>query len=76
MENNLKNLRIKLIEEQKELSLRTEKLYAFIYSKNFGTLNKEYQCILMEQYGYMKNYLRLMNKRIALVNEQIKNNKK
>ena len=76
MENNLKNLRIKLIEEQKELSLRTEKLYAFIYSEDFSTLNKEYQCILMEQYGYMKNYLRLMNKRIALVNEQIKNNKK
>ena len=76
MENNLKNLRIKLIEEQKELSFRTEKLYAFIYSEYFGTLNKEYQCILMEQYGYMKNYLRLMNKRIALVNEQIKNNKK
>lgn len=48
MENNLKNLRIKLIEEQKELSLRTEKLYAFIYSEDFGTLNKEYQYILME----------------------------
>lgn len=68
----LKNVKSKLIDEQKSLSLNTEKLNKFLYSKQYDELTREMRYLLIEQYGYMKNYLRVLNKRIAIINEQIK----
>ncbi|MGN0144140.1 MAG: crAss001_48 related protein [Clostridium sp.] len=76
MLTELRELRVKLIEEQRDLSLKVEKLNVFLYSKDFDSLNREMKDLLIEQYSYMKQYLRVMNKRIALVNEQIKDLKK
>ena len=74
--NELRNLKCDLVIEQRDLSLKVEKLYAFLHSNSVESLDKEKLYLLVEQYGYMKNYLRIMNKRIALINEQIKNIKK
>ena len=74
--NELRNLKCDLVTEQRDLSLKVEKLYAFLHSNSVENLDKEGLYLLVEQYGYMKNYLRIMNKRIALINEQIKNIKK
>ena len=74
--NELRTLKCDLITEQRDLSLKVEKLYAFLHSNSVENLDKEGLYLLVEQYGYMKNYLRIMNKRIALINEQIKNIKK
>ena len=71
-----KELRVKLITEQKDLSLKVEKLGVFLYSKKFDTLTREMQDLLIEQHCYMKQQLRVMNKRIAIINEQIKTLKK
>lgn len=68
----LKNIKSKLVDEQKSLSLNTEKLNKFLYSKQYDELTREMRYLLIEQYGYMKNYLRVLNKRIAIINEQIK----
>lgn len=68
----LKNVKSKLIDEQKSLSLNTEKLNKFLYSKQYDELTREMRYLLIEQYSYMKNYLRILNKRIAIINEQIK----
>lgn len=68
----LKNVKSKLIDEQKSLSLNTEKLNKFLYSKQYDELTREMRYLLIEQYSYMKNYLRVLNKRIAIINEQIK----
>lgn len=67
-----KNIKSKLVDEQKSLSLNTEKLNKFLYSKQYDELTREMRYLLIEQYGYMKNYLRVLNKRIAIINEQIK----
>ena len=69
----LREVKVKLIDEQKQLSLNTEKLNLFLYTEEFDLLDKEYRHLLIEQYAYMKNYLRVLNKRIALVNADIKN---
>lgn len=74
--SNLKEIRVRLITEQRDLSLKVEKLGVFLYSKEFDTITREMQDLLIEQHCYMKQYLRVMNKRIALVNEQIKTLKK
>ena len=68
----LKNIKSKLVDEQKSLSLNTEKLNKFLYSKQYDELTREMRYLLIEQHGYMKNYLRVLNKRIAIINEQIK----
>ena len=70
---NLREVKVKLIDEQKQLSLNTEKLNLFLYTEEFDLLDREYRHLLIEQYAYMKNYLRVLNKRIALVNADIKN---
>ena len=69
----LREVKVKLIDEQKQLSLNTEKLNLFLYTDEFDLLDREYRHLLIEQYAYMKNYLRVLNKRIALVNADIKN---
>lgn len=69
----LREVKVKLIDEQKQLSLNTEKLNLFLYTEEFDLLDREYRHLLIEQYAYMKNYLRVLNKRIALVNANIKN---
>lgn len=69
----LREVKVKLIDEQKQLSLNTEKLNLFLYTEEFDLLDREYRHLLIEQYAYMKNYLRVLNKRIALVNADIKN---
>lgn len=69
----LREVKVKLIDEQKQLSLNTEKLNLFLYTEEFDSLDREYRHLLIEQYAYMKNYLRVLNKRIALVNADIKN---
>ena len=68
-----KNLRVKLITEQKDLSLKVEKLGVFLYSKEFDVLTREMQDLLIEQHCYMKQYLRVLNKRIAIINKELKN---
>lgn len=67
----LKERKVKLVEEQKDLSLKVEKLHKFLQSEEFS-ITREMQNLLIEQYAYMKNYLRILNKRIALINEEIK----
>ena len=74
--SNLKEIRVRLITEQRDLSLKVEKLGVFLYSKVFDTLTREMQDLLIEQHCYMKPYLRVLNKRIAIINEQIKTLKK
>ena len=69
----LREVKVKLIDEQKQLSLNTEKLNLFLYTEEFDLLDREHRHLLIEQYAYMKNYLRVLNKRIALVNADIKN---
>lgn len=69
----LKQRRTRIIEEQKDLSLKVEKLNIFLYTTQFEELSRDMRYLLVEQYGYMKNYLRILNKRIAIINEQIKN---
>ena len=69
----LREVKVKLIDEQKQLSLNTEKLNLFLYTEEFDLLDREYRHLLIEQYAYIKNYLRVLNKRIALVNADIKN---
>lgn len=71
--SNLKEIRDRVIEEQKELSIRTEKLYDFLFSKEYDNLDIEMRRLLIEQHSYMKNYLRILNKRIALINRELKN---
>lgn len=68
-----KELRVKLITEQKDLSLKVEKLGVFLYSKEFDVLTREMQDLLIEQHCYMKQYLRVLNKRIAIINKELKN---
>lgn len=68
-----KELRVKLITEQKDLSLKVEKLGVFLYSKEFDALTREMQDLLIEQHCYMKQYLRILNKRIAIINKELKN---
>lgn len=68
-----KELRVKLITEQKDLSLKVEKLGVFLYSKEFDVLTREMQDLLIEQHCYMKQYLRILNKRIAIINKELKN---
>lgn len=68
-----KELRVRLITEQKDLSLKVEKLGVFLYSKEFDTLTREMQDLLIEQHCYMKQYLRVLNKRIAIINKELKN---
>ena len=68
-----KELRVKLITEQKDLSLKVEKLGVFLHSKEFDTLTREMQDLLIEQHCYMKQYLRILNKRIAIKNKELKN---
>lgn len=71
--NNLKEIRVKLITEQKDLSLKVEKLGVFLYSKEFDVLTREMKDLLIEQHCYMKQYLRVLNKRIAIINKELKN---
>lgn len=68
-----KELRVKLITEQKDLSFKVEKLGVFLYSKEFDILTREMQDLLIEQHCYMKQYLRVLNKRIAIINKELKN---
>lgn len=68
-----KELKVKLITEQKDLSLKVEKLGVFLYSKEFDVLTREMQDLLIEQHCYMKQYLRVLNKRIAIINKELKN---
>lgn len=68
-----KELRVKLITEQKDLFLKVEKLGVFLYSKEFDVLTREMQDLLIEQHCYMKQYLRVLNKRIAIINKELKN---
>ena len=74
--SNLKEIRVRIITEQRDLSLKVEKLGVFLYSKEFDVITREMQDLLIEQHCYMKQYLRVMNKRIAIIHEQIKTLKK
>ena len=74
--SNLKEIRVRLITEQRDLSLKVEKRGVFLYSKEFDAITRKMQDLLIEQHCYMKQYLRVMNKRIAIINEQIKTLKK
>lgn len=68
----LKEIRAKLIGEQRELSLKVEELHTFLYYTGSECLNQEERDLMVEQYVYMKHYLRILNKRIAMFNEKIK----
>ena len=70
--SNLKEIRVRLITEQRDLSLKVEKLGVFLYSKKFDTLTREMQDLLIEQHCYMKQNLRVLNKRIAIMNKEVK----
>lgn len=69
---DLKELKKELVEEHKPLSLKVENLYKFIHSEECDKLSKDMQYLLVEQYTFMKGYLKTLNYRIAYINEQIK----
>ena len=79
--DSLKKEKEILITEQKELSLRVNSMYDTIKQYVMDSNNKDDYTLLVEQYVYMKGYLRILDKRIADVVSNIKclkfnNNKK
>lgn len=74
--SELKDRRAKLIIEQKDLSLKVENLHTFLFLTGSEDLDQESRDLLVEQFVYMKHYLRILNKRIAVLNIEIKEYKK
>lgn len=70
--DSLKKEKEILITEQKELSLRVNSMYDTIKQYVIDSDNKDDYTLLVEQYVYMKGYLRILDKRIADVVSNIK----
>jgi len=60
----------RLLEEEKELRQKVEKLQKFLRDpfKAKLTVNEEHFNLLIKQYGYMGSYLEILTKRIQLFN--------
>jgi hypothetical protein len=68
--NNESTPYTRLIEEEKELRQKVEKLQKFLRDpfKAKLTINEEHFNLLIKQYGYMGSYLEILTKRIQLFN--------
>lgn len=58
----------RVVEEEKELSEKIEKLSAFFETRTFNGLSLEARTLLSEQRRHMKNYRQVLKARIALFN--------
>jgi hypothetical protein len=54
----------RVVDEHKELAMKTEKLGEFLYGTLFGSLHQAEQARLLRQYAYMKMYLEILQERI------------
>lgn len=68
-------VRNKLMSELKDLSEKIYKLQIFAYTNKFKTLNEEEQRLLLDQEKQMKEYQKILIKRIAILIDKIEQNK-
>lgn len=62
---------LKLVEEQKELAIKIDKLSTFMRSDNFETMGSTQQSLLITQYKAMETYSSCLEMRIRAI--QIRN---
>jgi hypothetical protein len=55
----------RVIEEEKELTLKIDSLYSFVESERFKELDVSEQGLLIEQRGFMIEYQEVLQKRIS-----------
>lgn len=66
----------RLMSELKDLSEKMYKLQIFTYTNKFKTLNEEEQRLLLEQEKQMKEYQKILIKRIAILIDKIEQSNK
>lgn len=69
-------VRNKLMSELRELSEKIYKLQIFTYTNKFKTLNEEEQRLLLDQETKMKEYQKILIKRIAILIDKIEQSNK